>query len=152
MKPGLMALALWAHIASMAGLWHSIVPDPSQGQEPSSLHLPFTHGLQEGTFLSWHRPQLGKESLAWLGAWVGGQGGEHWPACNPREQTEGLGHCRQWVVTPGQMRGVWPWSQRQAGVAADACDKCTAMGVMWRAIPVCLQMGSLAQRDHSIGH
>lgn len=131
MKPGLVVLALWVHIASTAGLWHSVVPDLSQGQAPSIPPFPFTHGLQEGAFLSWHKPQLGRESLAWLGAWVGGWGGEYCPASSPREQMEGLGYCLQWVVTPEQIKGMWPWSQGQAGVVADAGDKCAATGVMW---------------------
>lgn len=39
-KPGLVMLVLWVHVTSTAGLWHSVVLDPSRGQAPSSSPIP----------------------------------------------------------------------------------------------------------------
>lgn len=129
-QPRLVIFALWIHATSTTGITHSMVPEPSQ-DPPSSPPFPCTHGLRECTSLSWHNPQLGRENLAWLGAWVEGQEGNPWPASSPQEQMEGLERCLQWVVTSGQMKDTWPWSLGLAGGVADAGDKHAATGVMW---------------------
>lgn len=128
-QPGLVIFTLWIHITSTTGIRHSRVPEPSQGPASSPPYL-CTRDLHKGTSLSWHRPQLGREGLAWLGAWVEGQGGKPWPASSPQEQMEGLEHCLQWVVTSGQMKGMWPWSLGLEGGVADAGDKHAATGVI----------------------
>lgn len=60
-----------------------------------------------------------------------GHGGKPWRFSSSQEQMEGLEHCVQWVVTSGQMKGMWPWSPGLKGGVSGADDKHAATAVMW---------------------
>lgn len=92
-KPGLVVLVPQVHVAFTSELWHSVVPDPSQGQAPSSPPFPFAHGLSSpGT----NHSSAGKAWPGWGCGWEDGEASTGQPAAPKSRQRVWGTVCNGW--------------------------------------------------------